>query len=42
MPPNTVLQRTNNSSVQLTLVAFWRHTGVAGRDRSALLLAAER
>ena len=29
-PPNKALQRTSNSSVQLTMVAFWRHTRGAG------------
>ena len=30
--PNKALQRTSNSSVQLTLVAAWRHTSSAGSD----------
>jgi hypothetical protein len=30
MPPNKALQRTTNSSAQLTLVAAWRHTLLAG------------
>jgi hypothetical protein len=30
MPPNKALQRTINSSVQLTWVAVWRHILVAG------------
>ena len=29
-PPNQVLQRISNSSLQLTLLAVWRHTRVAG------------
>jgi hypothetical protein len=29
-PFNKALQRTINSSVQLTLVAVWRHTDSAG------------
>jgi hypothetical protein len=32
MPPNKALQRTINRSVQLTLVAVWRHTVSAGSD----------
>jgi len=31
-PPNKALQRTINSSVQLTLIAVWRHTEGAGPD----------
>ena len=29
-PSNTALQRASNSSVQLTLIAIWRHTFKAG------------
>jgi hypothetical protein len=32
VPSNKPLQRTINSSVQLTLVAVWRHTVSAGSD----------
>jgi len=32
-PLNKALQRTINSSVQLTMVAVWRHTWVAGSDQ---------
>lgn len=38
-PPPKPLQGTSNSSVQLTLVAVWRHTVLAGSGQSALLLA---
>jgi len=31
-PPNKALNRTGNSSVQLTLGAIWRHTSVAGSE----------
>jgi hypothetical protein len=30
MPPNQELQRTTNSSLQLTMAAAWRHTTSAG------------
>jgi hypothetical protein len=31
-PPNKALNRTVNSSVQLTLGAVWRHTWLAGSE----------